>query len=114
MKKFYSAEDIEALADQGHREIFIDSNTVMTDLAKNTADMLGVRIRERSAGGGPAATSAIPVRAVSLRPAGAPMGGKPKGCQHRPAGRQQTAPQAAAGPVVDKLVESIKRLGQTQ
>ncbi len=46
MKTFYSAEDIENLAEQGQREIRINENIVLTDLAKQTAHMLGIRIAD--------------------------------------------------------------------
>ena len=50
MKTFYSAEDIENLADQGQREIRVGENVVLTDLAKQTANMLGIRITEAGSG----------------------------------------------------------------
>ena len=42
MKTFYSAEDIEALAGQGVTELRVDEETVITHLAKDTAQRLGI------------------------------------------------------------------------
>jgi len=110
MKTFYSAEDIENFAERGQREISVDENTVLTDMAKQTAHMLGIRITEKSAGPTPGNfTPAAPQSPGRNRA----LGGKPKGCQRRPANRSATAPRPSAGqssPVVDKLVEKIKRI----
>ena len=57
MKTFYSAEDIENFAEQGQREIRVDDNVVLTDLAKQTAHMLGIRITEKPSGASSAAFS---------------------------------------------------------
>ncbi len=108
MKTFYSAEDIENFADRGQREICIDENVVLTDLAKQTARMLGISIAEKPSG--------APADAVnSARPQtfGKPLGpaGKPKGCQRRPANDGAPVSGMTARPsrqVVDKLVEKIK------
>ena len=50
MKTYYSAEDIENFADRRQREICIDENIVLTDLAKQTAQMLGIHITVKSSG----------------------------------------------------------------
>jgi hypothetical protein len=110
MKTFYSAEDIEKLADQGQREIRIDENVVLTDVAKQTAHMLGIRLTESAANAAPAAVPSAAARPVTRTKV---LGGKPKGCQRRPANKSAAAPGPSAGqssPVVDKLVEKIKRI----
>jgi len=110
MKIFYSAEDIENLADQGQREIRIDENVVLTDLAKQTANMLGIRLTEHSTG---AATPAVPPASSRSVPRANALGGKPKGCQRRPGRKPAPVSGAPAGqsrPVVDKLVEKIRRI----
>jgi hypothetical protein len=110
MKTFYSAEDIENLADRGQREISVDENMVLTDLAKQTAAMLGIRITEK-APGAPADTF-NPARSQSVGQAPA-LSGKPKGCQRRTAKKAAPAAGVPAGQsrqVVDKLVEKIKHM----
>ena len=110
MKTFYSAEDIENFADQGQREIRIDENVVLTDLAKQTANMLGIRITEQSSGISPGTFRSVPSQSVGRKPV---VSGKPKGCQSRPGRKTAAASGASPGPsrpVVDKLVEKIKRI----
>ena len=110
MKTFYSAEDIENFADQGQHEIRIDENVVLTDLAKQTAHMLGIRITERSSGISPGVFRPARPQSASRIPV---VSGKPRGCQRRPGGKTTSASGASSGssrPVVDKLVEKIKRI----
>ena len=112
MKTFYSAEDIENLADQGQREILIDENIILTDLAKQTAHMLGIRITEKSSGTASGTVPPARPRPVGQKPA---LGGKPRGCQRRPENKPAPvsgAPVGQSRPVVDKLVEKIKRINQ--
>jgi hypothetical protein len=110
MKTFYSAEDIENFADRGQREISVDENIVLTDLAKQTAAMLGIRITEKMPGGrADTSNSALP-QSVGKAPA---FSGKPKGCRRRTTEKAAPAPGVPAGQsrqVVDKLVEKIKRM----
>jgi len=110
MKTFYSAEDIENFADQGRSEISIDENVVLTDLAKQTAHMLGIRITENPSGAASGTFTPVQPQFVGKT---FTFGGKPKGCQRRPANKSATAPGPSAGQssqVVDKLVEKIKRI----
>ena len=112
MKTFYSAEDIEKLADQGQKEIRVDENIVLTDLAKQTAHMLGIRITEKSSGISPGPVTPARPRPVSQK---LESGNKPKGCQRRPGNKPAPDSRRAAGqsrPVVDKLVEKLKRINQ--
>ena len=109
MKTFYSAEDIEKFADQGQSEIRIDENVVLTDLAKQTAHMLGIRITEKPSGASAGVFN--PARPQSIGKTHA-LRGKPKGCRRRPAEKPLPATGMQTGqsrPVVDKLVEKIKR-----
>jgi hypothetical protein len=113
MKTFYSAEDIENFADQGQREISVDENTVLTDMAKQTAHMLGIRITEKPSAASPGTFTRARPQSIGRTQA---FGGKPKGCQRRPGSKPSPAPGAAPGqsrPVVDKLVEKIKRISGT-
>jgi hypothetical protein len=108
MKTFYSAEDIENFADQGQREIRVDENVVLTDLAKQTAHMLGLRITEESSGASPGFHTPARPQPVGKTPA---FGRKPRGCQRRPVNKpvpMSGAATAQSRPVVDKLVEKIK------
>ena len=112
MKTFYSAEDIEKYADQGQKEIHIDENIVLTDLAKQTAHMLGIRITEKPSGTSPGTFT--PSRPQSAGKTHA-LGAKPRGCQRRPENKPAPvsgAPVGQSRPVVDKLVEKIKRINQ--
>jgi len=110
MKTFYSAEDIENFADQGHSEISIDENVVLTDLAKQTAQLLGIRLAEKPSGAG--SGTFTPVHPHPVRKTHA-FGGKPKGCQRRPAEKPTPtsgAPTGQSRQVVDQLVEKIKHI----
>lgn len=110
MKTFYSAEDIENFADQGQREISVDENTVLTDMAKQTAHMLGIRITEKPLAASPGPFTRARPQPIGKTPA---LSGKPKGCQRRPGNKPAAASGATPGqsrPVVDKLVEKIKRI----
>ena len=110
MKTFYSAEDIENFADRGQTEISVDENVVLTDLAKQTAHMLGIRITEKPSGTSPGTFT--PTRPQSAGKTHA-LGAKPRGCQRRPGNKPVPASRTTPGqsrPVVDKLVEKIKRI----
>jgi len=110
MKTFYSAEDIENFADRGQSEINIDENVVLTDLAKQTAHMLGLRITEKPSGAPAGASNSVRPASVGQTHA---FSGKPKGCLRRPPNRAAAVsgkPAEQSRPVVDKLVEKIKRI----
>ncbi|MEW5956332.1 MAG: hypothetical protein AB1801_01315 [Chloroflexota bacterium] len=117
MKTFWSAQDIEELAAQGKTELIVDENTVLTDLARHTAQQVGISLVSRS-GAAPAAAplASSPISRPAPRAAGVGMANKPKGCQHRPLARSQS-PEAMAvsnnnsTTVVDQLVGLVKRLG---
>ena len=112
MKTFYSAEDIENFADRGQRKICVDDNVVLTDMAKQTAQILGIRITDKSSGSSPGnftpAVQQSPDRTRALS-------GKPKGCRRRPASQLVTTPGPSAGQssqVVDKVVEKIRGMNR--
>ena len=112
MKTFYSAEDIENFADQGQREVRVDENIVLTDLAKQTARMLGIRITTKPSGASPGVFNSAPARPQSVGKTQA-FSGKPKGCQRRTTEKKASAPGMPAEQsrqVVDKLVEKIQRI----
>ena len=128
MKNFYTAQDIEDLAGQGKRELVVDDDTVLTDLARHMADQLNISITNRSLPASSTSTplpaptpSAVPVSGSTPRTS-SPLGSKPKGCQHGPlpprksggtapvSNNQDPAP-ANSNAVVDQLVGLVKRLG---
>jgi hypothetical protein len=123
VKTFCSAQEIEDLATQGRRELVIDQNTVLTDMARHVAQQLGVKIVYKSQPAGAASASA-PAAASLTRPTPLRPGSKPKGCQHAsltspPAGAaspssQNSAAGGGSGTVVDQLVGLVKRLGNNK
>jgi hypothetical protein len=118
VKTFYSLEYIESLVAQGVRELIVDEDAVLTDVARDAAAGLGLKLLPK--GYGPAAP-AQPLPSVA-----AASGGKPRGCQHGPLGggdpretRGQTgtaqAPKAArpgspSGVLVDDLVGAVRQM----
>lgn len=116
MKTFCSAQDVEDLAAQGKTELIVDENTVLTDLARHTAEQLGIRLVHSSVPPARVPPSVSePTRGRSIE-----LGSKPKGCQHPRSMRQQSLArqQPVSAPVsdspntvVDQLVGLVKRLG---
>lgn len=123
MKTFCSAQEIEDLAAQGRKELVIDHNTVLTDMARHVAQQLGLKIVYKSQPA-EAETASAPVTAGLTRPASFRPGSKPKGCQHPPltsSPANTAAPSApnsagggSSGTVVDQLVGLMKRLGNNK
>jgi hypothetical protein len=117
VKTFYALEDIETLVAQGVRELIVDEDAVLTDVAQDAAARLGLKLLPK--GRSPAAP-------VQPQPVAAAAGGKPRGCQHGPlvgqgpaAARDQTAttpgPRApkSDGPstgLVDDLVGAVRQM----
>lgn len=125
MKTFCSAQEIEDLAAQGRTELVIDHHTVLTDMARHTAQQLGIKIVYKPLPGAPAGSAPGPAPVIQnlARPLSFRPGSKPKGCQHPPL----TSPPANAvppshnsggagspGTVVDQLVGLVKRLGNNK
>ena len=115
VKTFYSAQDIETLAAQGVRELVVDEDTVLTDLARDAAAQLGVKL---VAPGQPAAAGKAPAAAPR---AAVPSGTKPRGCQHGPlangpatGGAAAPAQRSGSSPVVDELVGAVRQLAGKQ
>lgn len=122
MKTFCSAQEIEDLAAQGRRELVIDQNTVLTDMARHVAQQLGVKIVYKSQPAG-AASASVPAAASLTRPTPLRPGSRPKGCQHAPltsppasatSPAQNPAASGGSGTVVDQLVGLVKRLGNNK
>ncbi len=115
MKTFCSAQDIEDLAAQGKTELIVDEELVLTDLARHTAQQLGIAVIYRSQETPQAAPPRLQVPvSVPDSNTNVDLGSKPSGCQHPPLTSQQpTSEITANGPntVVDQLVGLVKRLG---
>lgn len=127
-------EDIENLAAQGKKELVVDENTVLMNLARDMARQLGIAIVEGSrpapAKANPPSSSSGPARVTSPSSPSAPAraaspvasardaapkpGAKPKGCQHaalpvvatRP---EQSKSQPGSDGLVDQLVDLVKQ-----
>ena len=110
MKTFYSAEDIETLAAQGITELRLDEDAVLTHLARDTAQKLGIALVFGGAAPRAAAKAAAP--GPSPRPAPA-VGAKPKGCQHGPLGDRSPGGGGRAGSsdkTVNELIGLVRQL----
>lgn len=110
MKTFYSAEDIEILAAQGITELRLDEDTVLTHLARDTAQKLGISLVY--GGVTPRSVSSAVTPASSPRPAPS-LGAKPKGCQHGPlAGRSSGGGGSVGGSdkTVSELIGLVRQL----
>ena len=119
--KYICMEDIENLAAQGKKELVVDENMVLMDLARDMARQLGIAIVD---GSRPAPAKVTPPSApsapaktaspVAPAPSAPKLGVKPKGCQHGtlPAvAARQEQPKVHAGSdgVVDQLVELVRQ-----
>jgi hypothetical protein len=118
-------EDIENLAAQGKKELVVDENTVLMDLARDMAHQLGVAIVDGSrpapaktvpagAPSSPAKAAAPVPPAPSVREAASRLGAKPKGCQHgtlqvAAARLEQPKTHPNADGLVDQLVEAVRQ-----
>lgn len=110
-KTFYSAEEIEALVARGQRELVVDEDTVLTQLARERARELGLKlVRGTSA---PATARAAAAGSPAGRGPG--LGARPRGCQHGPVPGRPTAPGTPArssDKVVGELVDLVRQLGK--
>ena len=110
MKIFYSAEDIEALAAQGITELRLDEDTVLTHLARDMAQRLGISLVY----GGPIPPAVSTTVSVGSAPWMAPsVSAKPKGCQHGPLGGRSSGGGGSAGSsdrTVNELIGLVRQL----
>ena len=110
MKTFYSAEDVEALAAQGITELRLDEDTVLTHLARDTAQKLGISLVHGGADPRGIPNAATP--GLAARPAPS-IGAKPKGCQHGPlVGRSPGGggSEGSSDKTVSELIGLVRRL----
>ena len=119
MKTFYSAEDIEAVVARGQTEMVLDEDTVLTQLAKDAAQRLGLKLVRRTSATWPKPRPPASSRAATTQPSpsrATGLGAKPKGCQHGAMSGRPSAPARAAGgrsdKVVDDLVDLVKQLSK--
>jgi hypothetical protein len=137
--KYICTEDIENLAAQGKTELVMDVDTVLMDLARDTARQLGIAIvdgshpspvkapspaappspaKESSPAKAPSQAASAPASNGSANGSAPHLGAKPKGCQHGPLTvAARPAPvkshQSSDG-VVDQLVELVRQsIGKT-
>jgi hypothetical protein len=121
--KYICMEDIENLAAQGKKEIILDENTVLMDLARELAQRLGITISVRphstpvkaalpDSSSPPVKTTPPTTNGHMSSKAEPKLAAKPKGCQHGPLPvtiRQSNSNshQSSDG-VVSQLVELIR------
>jgi hypothetical protein len=110
MKTFYSAEDMEGLAAQGITELRLGEDAVLTHLAREMAQKLGISLIYGAAA--PRAASAT-VTSGSTQQSAASVPAKPKGCQHgplaaRPSGQGGSA--ASSDKTVSELIGLVRKL----
>ena len=113
MKTFYSAEDIEALVGRGQTELVLSEDTVLTQLAKDAAQRLGLKLTRRPSAA-PASSRTATAQPSPAQVTG--LGAKPRGCQHGSMpGRPSASARGAGGgsdKVVDDLVDLVKQLSK--
>ena len=135
--KYICMEDIENLAAQGKKELVVDENTILMNLARDMARQLGITIVDGSrpvpAKVNPPSSPTAPAKVTSpsspsastraaspvasapaLRDAALKPGAKPKGCQHTALPVVATRPeqsksQPGSDGVVDQLVELVRQ-----
>lgn len=113
--KYICTADIEDLAAQGKKELVVDGNTVVMELARDMARQLGIAIVDGSqpVPARPTSPSSPARPAASLAPSAPKLDAKPKGCQHGPLPaaprREQSKSRQSADGVVDQLVELVRQ-----
>jgi hypothetical protein len=123
MKTYYSAQEVEDLAARGIRQLVLDDEAVLTDLARELAQRLGIALIYPGQTGVAVAPGSAPTRA-SIPLAAPRQAARPAGCQHGPLApaqsqsqpppqtqpRTATSTATATGTVVDQMVGLVKQL----
>ncbi|MFN2183287.1 MAG: hypothetical protein ACK2UA_05420 [Anaerolineae bacterium] len=110
MKTFYSAEDIEALAVQGITELRLSEDTVLTQLARDAAQKLGIALVYAGAVSRRASSDVAQAPSPPPTPR---LGAKPKGCQHGPLAGSSSGGGGSTGTsdkAVSELIDLVKQL----
>jgi hypothetical protein len=116
MKTYYATQDIEDMAARGISELILDDDTVLTDLARDAVQRLGVKLILPGRGVQPAgAPTSRPAAAVTAPP---PPVARPSGCQHGPlrpsvspvTSEPKSLPNGAGNTVVDQMVGLVRQL----
>jgi hypothetical protein len=109
MQTYYTGQDIEDLAARGSRRLELGPGVVLTDIAREMANQLGIELVNVNAPQ-PTGNAAAPPRQPAAR--STPLGAKPRGCQHGPIqmGSSPVGNRKASGDVVNNLVEVVSRL----
>jgi len=113
MKTFYTERDIDDLQAAGAVEIEVDDDVVLTDLARERALKMGLRVRRVKQRSGPpvkglppAVAAAIPAREPVAPPAASPPPAHP---ETMPPAAATTASQQANAPAsADETAKKIK------
>jgi hypothetical protein len=118
VKTFYSLEDIEVLVAQGVRELIVDEDSVLTDLARDAAHHMGLKLVPK---GRDLAAPARPLPAAGATPG---AGARPRGCQHGLLGERdqgEAAPGQArarlvgpSGGLVNELVDAVRKMASKE
>jgi hypothetical protein len=118
MRTFYTASDIEDLVASGTRQLEIGPGVILTGVAKQRAEELGLTLL--IPGKAPVSKAVAPVQGGAAPSAALPV--RPRGCQHGPlaaatGARREAAPAApraavagGGGPMVEQLVEAVSAL----
>ena len=117
MNIYYTAKDLEELAEKGVTQLEIGPNVFLTDFAQVTAEQLGIKLVKP----GSAAPQSSPTPAP--RPAAAPTArnsayNKPSGCQHggfrpsapAPASNSAQPAQNSGNPSVNRLADLVGKM----
>lgn len=110
MKTFYSAEDLEALAAQGITELRLDEDTVLTHLARERAQRLGISLVYGTTAPRSASAAVPPASSPRSTPS---RGAKPKGCQHGPLTGPASGGGRSAGSsdgTVNELIGLVRKM----
>ena len=91
MNIYYTAKDVEEMAEKGIQQIEVGPGVTLTDYARETAQQFNIALVNSARQSSPAAQPAPP----SSSPRASSKYNKPRGCQHGPSSIPAARPQAA-------------------